>query len=106
MPNLEVFDVLTEALTLGPLSHACTVVMDGVEHHVRCLFIRRQIPVDVEATVYISAPVTVSLALIDMPRRPRAEDRIVLGPGEAYDVADHGVELGNGMVEVPVTRAA
>lgn len=104
MPNLEVFDVLTEALTNLALSQACVVEMDGDEHHVRCIYVRRQIREDVEGQVYVSAPVTISLALIDLPRRPQKNDRIVLSPDEAYKIEAGSEELGNGMIECRVTR--
>lgn len=106
MDNLPIFDVLANALTQGALSRLCVVEMDGEAFDVRCVYVRRQIPVETdEGLVYVSAAVTISLALRDLPRRPKIGDRIEL-QDTVYEPTGASVELGNGMIECPVRLVA
>ena len=104
--TLPVFQVLTNALTRGSLSQRVIVTMDGDPYDVRCVYVRRQIPMQTdEGQVYISAVPSIELALADLPRRPEQGDRVLLDT-QRYKLTSNCIELGNGMIECGIQLVA
>lgn len=108
------FRYLARGLTRSGLGEPCVVTLvdkslvqgqpdTTVVVSTRCIFVRRQLPVDVELQVYVTAEPVISVPLKDLPRQPRAGDTIIVA-GDTWKVTGGATDTGAGMCECPVKK--